>query len=319
VRVEEILSQKGPEVVTASPGSLVPEVMRLLVQRNIGCAVVAEAGRVLGILTERDFLRLAVRDRESLRTSDAAGVMTTPVLVADPADPVPWVMERMARHRIRHLPVVAEGRLVGMVSLGDLVKRFVDHVEAESQDLRSYVKVFLEEPPQRSMRARLAALVCGPGHRARRPGSARVTASGILCDKGARVVSVPPGTAVLGAMEAMVGNDIGSVLILCGGAVRGILTERDVLKVGAGDLRDLERLDVDRVMSRKVVVGAPEDSLATLMGVMTRNRIRHLPIVAGGALEGILSMRDVLQALVGEATQHNHELRERVRGRRQNP
>jgi CBS domain-containing protein len=143
MKIREILHRKGHEVVTIEPHRTLSEALRLLVNQGIGSLVVTEDGgddAVQGILTERDILRLVDRDPGVLVRDSVGAVMTRDVIVAEADDDVAYLMEVMTRNRIRHLPVMEEGRLVGMVSIGDVVNTLRRDVEAENRYLRDYVQ-----------------------------------------------------------------------------------------------------------------------------------------------------------------------------------
>jgi len=143
MKIREILHRKGHEVVTIEPHRALSEALRLLVNQGIGSLVVTEdavSDPVQGILTERDILRLVDRDPGVLARESVGEVMTRDVIVAEADDDVAYLMEVMTRNRIRHLPVMAEGRLIGMVSMGDVVNTLRRDVEAENRYLRDYVQ-----------------------------------------------------------------------------------------------------------------------------------------------------------------------------------
>jgi len=143
MKIREILHRKGHEVVTIEPHRALSEALRLLVNQGIGSLVVTEdavSDPVQGILTERDILRLVDRDPGILARESVGEVMTRDVIVAEADDDVAYLMEVMTRNRIRHLPVMEEGRLVGMVSMGDVVNTLRKDVEAENRYLRDYVQ-----------------------------------------------------------------------------------------------------------------------------------------------------------------------------------
>jgi CBS domain-containing protein len=140
MHMHEILGRKGHRVVTVGPGGTVADAVRLLVEHGIGSVVVTEGDEILGILTERDVLRLADRDPGELRTRRVEEVMTRDLIVAEPSDDVAYVMEVMTRNRIRHLPVLEEGQLRGLISIGDVVNALRNDVEAENRYLRDYVQ-----------------------------------------------------------------------------------------------------------------------------------------------------------------------------------
>jgi len=139
MKVSRILGRKGHEVVTIDPDSSVADAVHLLVERDIGSVVVTEE-TILGILTERDILRLADRDASRLDAISVKEAMTSDLLVAGPDDTVEHLMEVMTRNRVRHLPVVVEGRLQGLVSIGDVVNALRRDAEEENRHLRSYVQ-----------------------------------------------------------------------------------------------------------------------------------------------------------------------------------
>jgi CBS domain-containing protein len=140
MNVDAILRAKGREVATIRPKETVGTVVDMLIARNIGALVVSENGEsVDGIISERDIVHgLAVRGAEllSLKVTE---VMTRPVVTCDPADSVDQLMAEMTNRRIRHFPVVQDGRLCGIVSIGDVVKSRLDEVEYEARSLRSFI------------------------------------------------------------------------------------------------------------------------------------------------------------------------------------
>lgn len=138
--VEDILEAKGNQVFTIGRESSVHDAIALMVDENVGSLVVAdEAGLPEGIITERDILRES-RDRcEAMRTTRVAQVMTRRLITAEPADEIEDVQRIMMEHRIRHLPVLYAGRLIGMVSIGDVNKVLLTEREAENSGLREYI------------------------------------------------------------------------------------------------------------------------------------------------------------------------------------
>ncbi len=137
----------------------------------------------------------------------------------------------------------------------------------------------------------------------------------ILRDKGFDVVTVPPHFPLLDAMRLLVKHNIGSLVVAEEKAVMGIITERDILRIGADDPQHFKRKAVEEVMTKKVVVGVPGDTVEHVMEIMTSNRIRHLPIVDDGWLEGILSIGDVVNALRHTVEWENQHLREYIAGK----
>jgi CBS domain-containing protein len=140
MKIRTLLQEKGYEVVTVPPSFPLREAMALLVKHNIGSVVVAQDGVVKGILTERDVLRLAARDPSGMAPLKVEEVMTRDVVVGLPDDTVDYVMEIMSRNRIRHLPVVEDGWMVGILSIGDVVNALRQKVEVENRYMRDYIQ-----------------------------------------------------------------------------------------------------------------------------------------------------------------------------------
>ena len=138
--VQMILKEKGRGVVTVQGGQSLEETARVLEQRRIGAVVVVnQAGRVTGVLSERDIVRaIAAHGCEAL-TRPVREFMTTDVVTCAPADSVDAMMERMTDRRCRHLPVVDGPELIGIVSIGDLVKQRIAATELEAAALRQYI------------------------------------------------------------------------------------------------------------------------------------------------------------------------------------
>ena len=138
--VKAILSRKGSDVVTIAPTANLSEAVKLLAERRIGAVIVTGAdNRVAGILSERDIVRaLGERGADALGDNIAA-VMTRKVTTCVEADTVSDIMERMTTGKFRHVPVVEQGRLSGVISIGDVVKFRVEEIVRESDALREYI------------------------------------------------------------------------------------------------------------------------------------------------------------------------------------
>jgi CBS domain-containing protein len=137
MKVATILRAKGSHVHTTRPDTTVYSVVWEFRLRGVGALVVTEDGvSVLGLVSERDVVRALTEHGAGVLSLPVSRVMTTPVHLASPEDGIAAVMERMTRHRVRHLPVVEQGRLCGIVSLGDLVKHRLDELEMEANILR---------------------------------------------------------------------------------------------------------------------------------------------------------------------------------------
>lgn len=140
MKIHDILQRKGRDVVTARPGQSVLEAMRTLVEHNIGSVVVTEADEIVGILTERDVLRLGSRDPSLLGSTRVRAAMTTDLVIGVADDDIHYVMNVMTENRIRHLPIVEEGALIGIVSIGDLVNACRREAEVENRYMRDYIQ-----------------------------------------------------------------------------------------------------------------------------------------------------------------------------------
>lgn len=140
MRIREVLDHKGRSVATISPDRTVREAVSLLVEHDIGSLVVMESDEVRGIITERDALRLAARDPDGWPAVPVAEVMTEELLVAVEDDDLDYVREIMTENRVRHLPIVEDGELRGIVSIGDVVNASRRDVKAENRYLRRYIR-----------------------------------------------------------------------------------------------------------------------------------------------------------------------------------
>lgn len=138
--VSQILKDKGDLVFTAGPGETVGAVAALLHSRRVGAMVVVDEGQtVVGIVSERDIVKAVAADGPGALTRPVEGWMTRDVVFASPGETVDSLLGRMTDRRIRHLPVIRDGRLVGIVSIGDLVKHKISEVEAEADGLKAYI------------------------------------------------------------------------------------------------------------------------------------------------------------------------------------
>lgn len=140
MQVDNILQSKGTVVHTVPTGAPVAEAVRLLNDRRIGAVVVTdEKGAVAGILSERDIVRRLDGKLEDLLATPVADIMTRTVITCGRDNSVSQLMEQMTRYRIRHIPIVEDGALVGIVSIGDVVKRKIEETEQEALALREYI------------------------------------------------------------------------------------------------------------------------------------------------------------------------------------
>lgn len=138
--VRSILDAKGHDVLTIAPNATLSEATRLLAEHRIGAIVVTDSeGRVIGILSERDVVRVVGRDGPARLDDAVTSVMTHKVVTCDVMDTVTEIMERMTAGRFRHVPVVSGGRLTGIISIGDVVKHRLAEMERESHAMREYI------------------------------------------------------------------------------------------------------------------------------------------------------------------------------------
>ena len=137
--VSQILRSKGDTVFTIAPTETIAAVAALLHSRRVGALIVLEDERVVGIVSERDVVRAMAEGGAAALGRAVATVMTKDVLFAQPGETVDSLLTRMTDRRIRHLPVCLKERLVGIVSIGDLVKSKISEVEAEADGLKAYI------------------------------------------------------------------------------------------------------------------------------------------------------------------------------------
>lgn len=140
MNVEAILRSKGSGVATVPPGTTIAAAIRELRARGIGALVVSEDGRsVSGILSERDIVHALAEHGAELLKLTVDRLMTRRVVTCRPEDTVSELMARMTERRFRHLPVLKDGALCGIVSIGDLVKNRIEEVEFEADSLRHFI------------------------------------------------------------------------------------------------------------------------------------------------------------------------------------
>ena len=140
MQVGDILRQKGTAVATIHPGATVAEAVGALRQWSVGALVVSADGRTIdGIVSERDIVRALGGPRRTLLDQLVDSIMTTPVRTCGPTDRVESLMALMTENRIRHLPVEVDGRLAGIVSIGDVVKSRLTELEHETRALEEYL------------------------------------------------------------------------------------------------------------------------------------------------------------------------------------
>jgi CBS domain-containing protein len=138
--VSQILRNKGSAVFTCRPQETVAAATALLHARRVGAMVIVdEEDNVVGILSERDVVRVVAEAGEGALSQPVSSCMTRDVIFAEPQESVNDLLSRMTDRRIRHLPVCVQGRLTGIISIGDLVKSKISEIEAEADGLKAYI------------------------------------------------------------------------------------------------------------------------------------------------------------------------------------
>jgi len=139
--VKAILSRKGNDVAIVEPNATLVAAMKILAQRRIGALVITGADqRIVGILSERDIVRTLAERGPNALNEPVADVMTRKVVTCSQSETVIEIMERMTAGKFRHVPVVEQSRLVGIVSIGDVVKSRLEEMERESAALHDYIR-----------------------------------------------------------------------------------------------------------------------------------------------------------------------------------
>ena len=138
-KVRQILKAKGEQVWTISKDSTILEGLKLMAEKQIGSLPVLEGEQVVGIFTERDYARRVGPDRRKPEETRIEEVMTRELITVDPDQTVNDCMILMTENHIRHLPVMDQGRLVGIISVGDVVKDIIEELEFHVEQLRSYI------------------------------------------------------------------------------------------------------------------------------------------------------------------------------------
>jgi CBS domain-containing protein len=140
MRIRDILRTKGTEVITIAPDQPVLAAVQILAEHRIGALVVRQGDDIAGIISERDVLNLVARDPSAVGETPVRDVMTSNVIVGVPDDELDYVMGIMTKNRIRHLPIVDDHTLAGMISIGDVVNAVRSNVESENRHLKDYIQ-----------------------------------------------------------------------------------------------------------------------------------------------------------------------------------
>lgn len=137
--ISDILSGKSGNVWTIGPDATVFDAISRMAEKNIGAMPVVEAGAVIGLISERDYTRKVALQGRSSRETRVAEIMNQPVISVTPATTIDTCMQIITRQRVRHLPVIDDGRLVGMVSIGDLVNWIISAQSVAIEQMETYI------------------------------------------------------------------------------------------------------------------------------------------------------------------------------------
>lgn len=138
--LSQLLDAKGSSVYSIPPGASVLDAIKMMAERHVGALLVMEGPRLVGIVSERDYARKVVLSGRASNSTAVREIMSEPVITAAPGQTVDEAMRQMTTHRIRHLPVVRDGTVVGVVSIGDLVKSVIEEQAHTIEDLKHYIQ-----------------------------------------------------------------------------------------------------------------------------------------------------------------------------------
>ncbi len=144
--VRRLLVEKGDQVWTILPEATVLEALKVMANKNVGVLVVSEAGRLVGVVSERDYARKVALEGRSAEDTPVKDIMTRRVIFVHPDTTLEYCMELMTDHHIRHLPVVEDDRLIGIISIGDVVKEIISAQRWTIQSLEHYYYSKKETP-----------------------------------------------------------------------------------------------------------------------------------------------------------------------------
>jgi CBS domain-containing protein len=139
ISVRQLLEQKGREVFSITPGAAVLEAIRMMAERHVGALLVMEDQSLSGIVSERDYARKVILMGRSSADTPVRDIMSAPVITVQPEATVQTCMQIMTERRVRHLPVIERGRVIGMVSIGDLVKAVIAEQQQHIEQLETYI------------------------------------------------------------------------------------------------------------------------------------------------------------------------------------
>jgi len=137
--VKHLLDRKGRQIISVRPDDTVLEAIRVMAEKNIGAVVVMQDDKLCGIMSERDYARKVIVKGRASDQTPVSDIMTVEVITTTDSETVNNCMELMTEKKMRHLPVIDEGRVVGMISIGDLVQAIIADQQEEIQQLESYI------------------------------------------------------------------------------------------------------------------------------------------------------------------------------------
>ena len=139
INVRQLLDRKGRQVFSIAPGAAVLDAIRMMAEHHVGALLVMQGDALSGIVSERDYARKVILMGRSSADTPVRDIMSAPVITVQPETPVEKCMKIMTDHRVRHLPVIDGGAVVGMVSIGDLVKVVIAEQQQHIEQLESYI------------------------------------------------------------------------------------------------------------------------------------------------------------------------------------
>ncbi len=138
-QIQQLLDEKGTRVWSIGPDATVYEALALMAEKGIGALMVMDGTRPVGLFSERDYARNVILKGRASRDTPVREIMSSPVLCVTPQQPLEEAMALMTEHRVRHLPVIREGQVLGMVSIGDLIKSIISEQKFIIEQLEHYI------------------------------------------------------------------------------------------------------------------------------------------------------------------------------------
>ena len=137
--VKHLLDSKGSNIISIAMNASVLDAIKLMAEKAIGSLLIMDGSALKGIVTERDYARKVIIKGRSSKSTEVSEIMTTDVYTASPGETVSHCMSLMTKYKIRHLPVVDDGRVVGLISIGDLVEAIISDQQEEIEHLEHYI------------------------------------------------------------------------------------------------------------------------------------------------------------------------------------